>query len=91
MRILLIEDSRRLALSLANGLGSEGFDLDTFPTAQEGINAFSSLQYDAVVLDLGLPDRDGLDVLNDLRSTGTEVPIPDPYRARLGRKSGNGS
>jgi len=75
MRILLIEDSRRLAQSLAKGLSSEGFDLDTFPTAQEGINAFSSLHYDAVVLDLGLPDRDGLDVLSDLRSERNEIPI----------------
>jgi DNA-binding response OmpR family regulator len=75
MRILLIEDSRRLAQSLAKGLSREGFDLDTFATAQDGVNAFSSLQYDAVVLDLGLPDRDGLDVLSDLRSTRTQVPI----------------
>jgi DNA-binding response OmpR family regulator len=75
MRILLIEDNHRLAQSLAKSLSSEGFDLDAFSTAQEGLNAFSSLQYDAVLLDLGLPDRDGVDVLNDLRSTRIEVPI----------------
>ena len=75
MRILLIEDNHRLAQSLAKSLSSEGFDLDAFSTAQEGLNAFSSLQYDAVLLDLGLTDRDGVDVLNDLRSTRIEVPI----------------
>src|ERR1700756_1476112 len=75
MRILLIEDSHRLAQSLAKGLSSAGFDLDTFQTAQEGMNAFSSLHYDAVVLDLGLPDRDGLDILSDLRSQRSEIPI----------------
>ena len=75
MRILLIEDSRRLAQSLVEGLSGEGFDLDTFPTAKEGVGAFSSLHYDAVVLDLGLPDRDGLDILSDLRSKRNEIPI----------------
>jgi DNA-binding response OmpR family regulator len=75
MRILLIEDNRRLAQSLTRGLCSEGFDLDVFGSAQEGINAFSALHYDAVVLDLGLPDRDGIEVLDDLRKKRNEVPI----------------
>jgi len=75
MRILLIEDSRRLAQSLVAGLSGEGFDLDTFPTAQEGMCAFSSLHYDAVVLDLGLPDRDGIETLSDLRRKRNEIPI----------------
>jgi len=75
MRILLIEDNSRLAQSLAKGLSGEGFDLDTFPTAQEGIAAFSSLQYDAVVLDLGLTDSDGLETLEDLRRRKGEIPV----------------
>lgn len=75
MRILLIEDSYRLAQSLTKGLSREGFDLDAFPTAQEGIDAFSALNYDAIVLDLGLPDQDGLEVLGHLRRRRTDVPI----------------
>jgi DNA-binding response OmpR family regulator len=75
MRILLIEDNRRLAQSLIRGLSAEGFDLDTFGTALEGVTAFSSLQYDAVVLDLGLPDREGLEVLGDLRKKKSDIPI----------------
>ncbi|WP_300209621.1 response regulator transcription factor [Bradyrhizobium sp.] len=75
MRILLIEDNRRLAQSLTRGLRGEGFDLDAFGNAEEGVNAFSALHYDAVVLDLGLPDRDGLDVLGDLRKARNEVPV----------------
>jgi DNA-binding response OmpR family regulator len=75
MRILLIEDNRRLAQSLARGLSCEGFDLDVFETGHEGASAFSSLHYDAVVLDLGLPDQDGLEVLSGLRSKRAGVPI----------------
>ena len=63
MRILLIEDHSRLANSITKGLAGLGFGVDAFQTAGDGLNAFKSIAYDAIILDLGLPDRDGLDVL----------------------------
>ena len=75
MRILLIEDHRRLAQSIAEGLAGFGFGIDSFTTAEEGLAATKSIAYDAIILDLGLPDRDGLDVIQELRAAAIWVPI----------------
>lgn len=75
MRILLIEDHGRLAGSIMKGLSGLGFGVDTFTTAADGLNAFGSISYDAIILDLGLPDRDGLDLLRELRENGSSTPV----------------
>lgn len=75
MRILLIEDHNRLAKSIVNGLAPHGFGVDAFATAKDGLDASKSVTYDAIILDLGLPDREGLDVLRELRGGGSYVPI----------------
>ena len=75
MRILLVEDHCRLAESIAKGLAGYGFGVDTFPTAAAAINATKIIAYDAIVLDLGLPDRDGLEVLGELRQSKVTAPI----------------
>lgn len=75
MRILLFEDHSRLANSITKGLAGLGFGVDAFQTAGDGLNAFKSIAYDAIILDLGLPDRDGLDVLSELRQSGSSAPI----------------
>jgi DNA-binding response OmpR family regulator len=75
MRILLIEDHSRLADSITKGLAGLGFGVDAFQTAGDGLNAFKSITYDVIILDLGLPDRDGLDVLGELRQSGSSAPI----------------
>lgn len=75
MRILLVEDHQRLAESISKGLARSGFGVDAFSTAADGINAFKSMSYDAILLDLGLPDRDGLAVLRELRQINSAVPI----------------
>ena len=75
MRILLFEDHCRLAESITRGLARFGFGVDAFPTAADGINAIKSMSYDAIVLDLGLPDRDGLGVLDELRHSNSAAPI----------------
>ena len=75
MRILLLEDHCRLAASVTKGLARFGFGVDAFPTAADGLSAVGSVAYDAAVLDLGLPDRDGLDVLGELRQGHSELPI----------------
>ena len=75
MRVLLIEDHMRLAESISKGLAGLGFGVDAFQTAGDGLNAFRSIVYDAIILDLGLPDRDGIDVLTELRQRGASAPI----------------
>lgn len=75
MRILLVEDHKRLATTVVDGLAAFGFGVDAFATAQDGLAANRSLEYDAIVLDLGLPDRDGVDVLTELRRSGSATPI----------------
>ena len=75
MRILLIEDHSRLANSITKGLARLGFGADAFATAAEGINAIKLMTYDAIVLDLGLPDRDGLEVLRELRRKNFTTPV----------------
>lgn len=75
MRILLFEDHTRLANSIVKGLAGLGFGVDAFATAGDGLNAFKSIAYDAIILDLGLPDRDGLEVVRDLRENSASAPI----------------
>lgn len=75
MRILLIEDHERLAQSIVEGLAGFGLRIDLFATANDGLAAAKSISYDAIVLDLGLPDRDGLEVLHELRTEARPIPI----------------
>ena len=75
MRILLFEDHCQLANSITKGLAGLGFGIDAFPTASAGLNALKAIAYDAVILDLGLPDRDELDVLSELRQRNSSAPI----------------
>src|SRR6202030_3697943 len=75
MRILLIEDHQRLAQSIVEGLAGFGFGVDLFMTAEEGLAATKSMSYEAIILDLGLPDRDGLELLKDLRAAASWIPV----------------
>jgi DNA-binding response OmpR family regulator len=75
MQILLFEDHDRLARSIVKGLADFGFGVDTFASAADGLSAMKSVAYDGIVLDLGLPDRDGTDVLRELRGFDTRTPI----------------
>lgn len=67
MRILLIEDSERLRGAVARGLRKEGYAVDEAKDGKEGLWMVSENPYDVVVLDLGLPQIDGLTVLRRLR------------------------
>lgn len=75
MRILIVEDNRQLADLLAKGLKSAGYDVDVLTTAAEGLDALSMVSYAALILDLGLPDGDGLSVLRELRHRKDPLPI----------------
>lgn len=75
MRILLVEDHLRLAQTIVEGLSGFGFGVDLFTTVEEGLAATKSMSYDAIILDLGLPDRDGLELIKELRASAIWVPI----------------
>ena len=75
MRILVIEDEDRLSDILKSKLGEIGFTVDIAGSAEDASIALELINYDAAVLDLGLPDGDGLAVLNAARTAGKALPI----------------
>lgn len=75
MQILLIEDDRMIGWALSRGLMDEGFAVDWLDDGDTAVIACSERSYDAAILDLGLPNRDGLQVLAELRSQGNSLPI----------------
>lgn len=75
MRLLLIEDDRLIGTGVKAGLLKYGFSTDLFEDAVQGKNALFAVDYDVVVLDLGLPGLDGLDVLKAWRAAGKDTPV----------------
>lgn len=75
MRLLLIEDNAELARLLTEGLSSHGFTIDVFSTAADARLALSSVRYSALVLDLGLPDENGMTILRELRRQQDPMPV----------------
>lgn len=75
MRVLIIEDDRQLAKEMKTGLERQGFTVDIANTGLEGEEKASITDYDAVLLDLNLSDRDGLDILAFLRNSGRNMPV----------------
>ena len=73
-RILLIEDDIRLAGMVDDYLGQSGFDVTMTHSGADGLQQHSTGTFDAIILDLMLPDMDGLDVCRTLRS-GSDIPI----------------
>lgn len=75
MRLLIVEDERRLALSLAKGLTAEGFAVDVVHDGAEGLHRASESEYDLIVLDIMLPGMNGYRVCAALRAAGDETPV----------------
>jgi two-component system response regulator TctD len=75
VRLLLIEDNHRLAALIQSGLAKEGFPSDLVTSVAEGLSALATTHFSLVILDLGLPDGDGLSILQQLRSKGTATPV----------------
>jgi DNA-binding response OmpR family regulator len=74
-RILVVEDERKLLDGLQRGLVQEGYEVFPAATGEEGFYLATTKPFDAVVLDLMLPKRDGLHVLRDLRGRGCMLPV----------------
>ena len=75
MRILLIEDDPQIGDGLYHGLRLQGFAVDWFHDGQQGHDALALAPYDAVVLDLGLPRLDGMDILTRWRQQHLDTPV----------------
>jgi DNA-binding response OmpR family regulator len=75
MRILVIEDNHRLNSSLAAGLVHEGYSVDSAYDGQEGQDLAEMAPYDLILLDVLLPQKDGLEVCRDLRRRRVHTPI----------------
>jgi DNA-binding response OmpR family regulator len=75
VRIVLVEDNLQLATTISDGLSEDGYRVDVIATAAGAIERGLRRDLDVMVLDLGLPDRDGLEVLRELRGVRINVPI----------------
>jgi len=74
-RLLIIEDEKKLLASLKRGLAQQGYEATIAATGEEGYYLATTKSFDAVILDLMLPRRDGIQVLRDLRGRGFATPI----------------
>jgi two-component system KDP operon response regulator KdpE len=74
-RVLVVDDEPQLLRALALNLTSRKFDVSTAATATEALNQVQRLPPDVLVLDLGLPDLDGSDVIRELQQRGLALPI----------------
>lgn len=75
MRVLLVEDDMALGKPLREHIASLGYGVDWMRTCREASDAVAAVAYELVVLDLGLPDGQGLDFLKGLRRQGSNVPV----------------
>ncbi|WP_413699918.1 response regulator transcription factor [Psychromonas sp. KJ10-10] len=75
MKILVVEDELQIADIVQSGLSERGFEVSVFSTGHLGFEVAKSGEYSAIVLDIMLPGRDGLDILSSLRALGNQTPV----------------
>jgi two-component system copper resistance phosphate regulon response regulator CusR len=74
-KVLVIEDEARVRRGVADGLRAAGFEVETAARGDEGLRLLTSRLFDCVVLDWMLPQRDGIQILTDLRQSGNATPV----------------
>jgi two-component system copper resistance phosphate regulon response regulator CusR len=74
-RLLVVEDEVHIASFLVKGLSASGYSVDAVSTGSEALRRTRDSGFDLIILDLGLPDMDGLDVLGRLRREGWKLPV----------------
>ena len=74
-RILIIEDEERISSFLEKGLAASGFVTSIATTGEDGLLTARVTSFDLIILDIGLPDRDGFDVLAELRKKDKATPV----------------
>ena len=75
MRILVVEDEEKVASFIKKGLEQSAYTVDWAPTGEEGLELARANEYHAIVLDLMLPGKDGLQVVRELRQRGSSTPV----------------
>ncbi len=75
MRVLLVEDDRMIADGLQTALRQDGYAVDGVSDGRSAAEALRTSRFDLVLLDLGLPQRDGIEVLRELRGRGDSTPV----------------
>ena len=75
MRLLIVEDNEELAELLAKGLKTAGYECDVLSTVEDARKVLATTFYAALILDLGLPDGDGLELLREIRQRDNPVPV----------------
>lgn len=75
MRVLVIEDEQKMADLIKRGLEEEGIEVETAYDGETGLEMAKTGNHDLIVLDLGLPGRDGLEISRELREEGLKTPI----------------
>jgi two-component system response regulator QseB len=75
MRLLLVEDDQMIGESLGRGLRQDGFTVDWVQDGQAALLAVAATAYDLMLLDLGLPKKDGLAVLQTMRQSGNKMAV----------------
>jgi len=75
MRILIVEDEKKTAAYLKQGLTEHGFVVDVAHNGEDGLHLAQTVDYDLVILDVMLPDRDGWSVVSELRRSGRQTPV----------------
>src|SRR5262245_645912 len=75
MRILVVEDEKKVARFVQRGLEAEGYAVDVVHDGDTALARALDFNWDAIVLDLSLPGRDGLSVLRELRARRSSVPV----------------
>ena len=75
MHVLVCEDDDLIASGIVAGLGAQGFTVERVATAAAARAMLKAAEFDIMVLDLGLPDEDGLKLLQQQRSAGLEIPV----------------
>ncbi|MGH3038356.1 MAG: response regulator transcription factor [Gaiellaceae bacterium] len=74
-RILIAEDEARIASFLVKGLKANGFTTSVAADGRDAVTLATSGRYDLLILDLGLPGKDGFEVLDELRAAGSSLPV----------------
>jgi DNA-binding response OmpR family regulator len=75
MRVLLVEDERKIAIYVKRGLEEQGYAVDTVSAGRDALDWVTMVEFDLIVLDVMLPEMDGLAVCRELRKRGLRTPI----------------
>src|SRR5436853_1422951 len=75
MKVLVVEDEQKVANALQEGLEGERYDVVVERTGEDAFFRMTTEAFDLILLDLGLPGRDGLQILTTLRSKGIKTPV----------------